>query len=256
MHLYLRRPPKDTRVYLKSSKVRPLRDVNLRKQRSIEFRYQSHIEQVNPNVQPGSLRHFHVFLWFLGNLVQPRSTGSNKTKRPNRDIDAGNAEPQESLKTPFAVDKDRLDETFSAMDETLRSQYKHHRTYKKCSSHTLQDVESRMRDISLEGKPGAIGDDESIVSTSDRGALAYGPTADEMDYVKDHRGQLYSRRAPVPLAVRITVLETFVKGAKVLFDFFLPLGYTCSMVAKYWGAIYDLIDVSTGAFKFCMKYSR
>lgn len=193
----------------------------------------------------GSLRHFHVFLWFLGNPVQPRSSGSNKTKRPNRDIDTGNAEPQESLKTPFAVDKDRLDKIFSAMDETLRSQYKHHRTYKKCSSQTLQDVESRMRDISLEGKPGAIGDDESIVSTSDRGALAYWPGADEMDYVKDHRGQLYSRRAPVPLAVRITVLETFVKGAKVLFDFLLPLGYTCSMVAKYWGAIYDLIDDET-----------
>lgn len=230
----------------------------------------------------GSLREFHVFLWFLGDAIQPSSTGSNTKKRSNRDIDAEKAEPQEFLKTPFAVDKDRLDSIFSDMDRSLRSLYEHHRAYKNCSSHTLEEVESRMRDLSLEGQTEPIdkgnrssplhgGDDGSVSSISDRGALAHesseivkvergrphnGLTEDEIDYIKDIRGQVYSKRAPVPLAIRIKELETFVKGAKDLFDFFLPLNYTCSMVTKYWGAIYDMIDVSTGAFNLCMRYSR
>ena len=185
----------------------------------------------------GSLGDFHVFLWFWGDPIQPSSTGSNTTNRSNRNIDAEDVEPQE----PFAIDKHGLDSIFSDMDKTLRSRYKHHRAYSDCSSHTLEEVESRMRVRSLECQLGP----ESSETERPHDEVTEDETA-----TTDRPIRRYSRRAH-----RIAKLETTVKSAIILFKFFLPLDYTCSMVAKYWGAIYDLIDVSTDASNLCMRHS-
>ena len=151
----------------------------------------------------------------------------------------------------FQYDMKKLQKMFADMNKRLRSNKfsVFSREYRKCPSRTLEEVETRSLQILHEGekssKKAEVGSKpgENINSTApdDEGKSG-------QKHIHSHKDS--SDRETVSIDASInTVIEhsrrqkKVLRTAKTLFTFFLPLGFTSALVAKYWGAVHVLIEV-------------
>ena len=147
----------------------------------------------------------------------------------------------------FRYDTKRLQKMFADMDQRLRSKdVRGYRAYRKCPSRTLQEAETRLQ-IILEGKKASEKAKSGSKPKDDTG-----PTEQKYDdrdlgtaNIKPHTE--HSNRGPVAAGSRYRHVyqQKFLKLAKKLFQFFLPLEFSSALVAKYWGAVYALLEVNT-----------
>ena len=176
----------------------------------------------------------------------------------------------------FRYDTQRLKRIFADMDNRLRSkEFKKSRVYKKCPSRTLQEVESRSMQILREGEM-EFQKRTKVSSKTMENTSSTPPNPDEEDAgTSQAHMQTERSRSPVigvPLhgndETEMPEIETeseeppvastkmgtklnlkrqkrFLKLAKALFKYFLPLEFNSALVAKYWGAVYVLIEVIT-----------
>ena len=169
-------------------------------------------------------------------------------------------------------DTQRLKRIFADMDNRLRSKkFKRSSVYKKCPSRTLQEVETRSVQISRQGEivsqKGTKVSNKTMENTS---STPPNPNKEDAGTSQAHM-QTERSRSPVigvPLGgndeIEMPEVETeseeppvpstklgpkrqkrFLRLAKALFKYFLPLEFNSALVAKYWGAVYVLIEVIT-----------
>ena len=170
----------------------------------------------------------------------------------------------------FRYDTQRLKRIFADMDNRLRSKkFKRSHVYKECPSRTLQEVETRIMQTSWEGKM-AFQKGTEVSSKTMENTSSTPPNSNEEDAgTSQAHMQTERSRSPVigvPLggndetempeveteseepSVPSTKLDPkrqkrFLKLVKALFKYFLPLNFNSALVAKYWGAVYVLIEV-------------
>ena len=170
----------------------------------------------------------------------------------------------------FQYDKQRLEKILADMDHDFRSKtFDRSRVYKKCPSRTLQEVETRSMQILREGEMAAQ-KRTKVSSKNKKNTNSTPPSSDGEDPRKAHK-QTKRSRSPfigVPLGaidenemteieseseepsvvltnLGVERLKMFIKLAKAMFRYFLPLEFNSALVAKYWGAVYVLIEVIT-----------
>ena len=197
-------------------------------------------------IQTASMNAPHIFV---------RACVAEKPELPTNGMDetenvADSAKGSQSTNTTqtFQYDLKKLQKMFADTDKRLRSKKysEFSREYRKCPSHTLQEAETRSLQILQQGekspeeagsgsKPGenikstVPNDDKWDLRTPDfhPAIFHFDPRIKSIDTLIGH-----SRRQ-----------KKFLKIAKTLFTFFLPLGFTSALVAKYWGAVHVLIEV-------------
>ena len=172
----------------------------------------------------------------------------------------------------FHYDTQRLNRIFADMDNRLRSKnFKRSRVYKKCPCRTLQEVETRSTQILREGEMAShkrtkvssnnVENTSSAPSNPDKedpeSSQAHNQTRNSRspvievipggnDETEMPRTETKSEELPVASTkMDIERHKRFLKLAKALFKYFLPLEYHSALVAKYWGAVYLLLEVNT-----------
>ena len=172
----------------------------------------------------------------------------------------------------FQYDTQRLKRIFADMDNRLRSKnFKRSHVYKGCPSRTLQEVETRSMQILRQGEM-AFQEKTKVSSKTmeNTGSTPRNPDEENAETSQTHMQKERSKSPiiSVPLhgnkKTRIPEVEIeseeapdaftkadlqrqrkFLKFAKALFKYFLPLEFNSALVAKYWGAVYVLIEVNT-----------
>ena len=147
----------------------------------------------------------------------------------------------------FQYDMKKLQKTFADMDKRLRSnkysRYSHE--YKKCPSRTLEEVERRSLQILQEGEKSSKEAETGSKPGEDINSTA--PNDDDGNsgeqHIHLHTDHFDDTRRIKALTKHSRQQMKFLKTAKTLFTFFLPLGFISALVAKYWGAVDVLIEV-------------
>ena len=172
----------------------------------------------------------------------------------------------------FQYDPQRLKRIFADMDSRLRSKnFKRSRVYRGCPSRTLQEVETRSMQILREGEMAFQGKTKVSSKTMENTSSTLRNLDEENAETSQIHMQTERSKSPVigvPLPgnketgvpeVEIDSEEPpdaftkadlqrqrkFLRFAKALFKYFLPLEFNSALVAKYWGAVYVLIEVNT-----------
>ena len=178
----------------------------------------------------------------------------------------------------FRYDTQRLKRIFADMDNHLRSQkFRRSCVYEKCPSRTLQEVETRFVQISQGEMVFQKGAKVSSKTMENTGSTPPNPNKDDAGTSQAHMQTERSRSPVIGVTLggndetEMPEVETeseepplpstkldpkrqkkflkrqkrFLKLAKALFKYFLPLEFNSTLVAKYWGAIYVLIEVIT-----------
>ena len=197
-------------------------------------------------IQTASINDPHIFF---------RAFVVKKPKVPTKGMEeaenaADFAKESQSTNPPetFQYDMKKLQKTFVDMDKCLRSKnfsmFSHE--YKKCPSRTLQEAETRSLQILQEGEKSF----EKAESGSKQGENlnSTAPNSDDVNSGKKHIHSHtdHSDSDTVSIDTRIEYpkrQKMFLKKAKMVFRFFLPLEYRSTLAAKYWGAVYGLIEV-------------
>ena len=177
------------------------------------------------DIQIASLNDPHIFL--LAVAVRKPETPRKRRKEEDKAAYIGKGYQSSNLEQPFYYNTTRLQKMFRDMHESLRSKkFERYFSYKKCPSHTLQEAETRSLQISREDKNAfeqkAESDSRPKEVTSSTKSIS-----EASDYLFNH-----PRRQ-----------KKFMKLAKTLFAFFLPLEFNSALVAKFWGAVYVLVEV-------------
>lgn len=204
--------------------------------------------------QIASMNDSHIFLWAVVVPKKPEVPGKENEQVDDLPYSARGDQSKDD-KVTFQYDMKRLKKIFADMDKRLRSKnFKKYRAYKKCPSRTLQEVDARSWQIIQECQkaqqkagPGSKPEqnNRSPPSTIDEGdsrirhvhirkERSGSPVIDEAQRGNDE---------PHRSVRELRELKKFLRMAKTLFMCFLPLGFDSALVAKYWGAIYEVIEV-------------
>ena len=150
----------------------------------------------------------------------------------------------------FRCDMKRLQTILADMDQRLRSKdFRGYRACRKCPSLTLQEAETRSLQIMLEGNKASEKakrgskpkDDTGLTETETKYDDRDSGTANIQPYTEhsDSNSVVFYTRYG-----KFWTQKKFLKQAKTLFKFFLPLEFSSALVAKYWGAVHALIEVN------------
>ena len=226
-------------------------------------------------IQIASVNEPYIFLRAVSVLEEPDVSDKEKGKAEKVAHPARAPHSAADIHT-FRYDMQRLKRIFADMDNRLRSkEFKKSRVYRKCPSRTLQEVESRSMQILREGEM-TFQKRTEVSSKTRENTSSTPPNPDEEDAgTSQAHKQTERSRSPVigvPLGgndetempeieteseeppVSSTKMDTklklkrqkrFLKLAKALFQYFIPLEFNSALVAKYWGAVYVLIEVNT-----------
>lgn len=175
----------------------------------------------------------------------------------------------------FRYDTHRLNRIFADMDNHLRSKtFKRSRVYNKCPSRTLQEVEMRSMQILRAGEmasnkrtkvrsntvestsstsPNPVVPDKEVIETNQAHIQTKSPRSPVIEVLRGGNDgtkppETEKKSEEFPVASTKMDLERqkrFLKLAKALFKYFLPLEFNLDLVAKYWGAVYVLVEVNT-----------
>ena len=212
----------------------------------------------------------HIFPWVVAVLNKPEVSKNGKEKteqvtdsaKPLRNVDVTEA---------FHYDVEKLQEMFMDMDKRLRSKdFKRHRAYKRCQSHTLQEVETRYLQLTREGRTASQNqsetrsklkddarsklskhDEENFgtrrvhIRTEGSGSPVTNVSPHGINETQTSEVDTEPPQPPYNIAEHLRHQRKFIKWAKKLFTFFLPLHFDSALVAKYWGAVYVLVEVNT-----------
>ena len=218
-------------------------------------------------IQITSVNDPYIFLWAVSVPKQP-DVSNNENEKAEKVAHPARAPQSTNDIQNFQFDMQRLKRILADMDKSLRSvDFKRHRVYKRCPSRTLQEVETRSTQIC--GK--AFQKSTQVISKTKENTRATPPNPDEEDAgTRQAHMQTERSRSPVigvpqrgsdetempeiettsekPPNVfnkrEIRQQEKFLRTAKALFKYFLPLEFNSALVAKYWGAVYVLIEVN------------
>ena len=198
------------------------------------------------DIQTASINDAHIFVRAC--VVQKTKVPTEGMEETGKVADSTRGSQSTNATQTFQYDMKKLQKMFADMDNRLRSKKfsKFSHGYKKCPSRTLQEVETRSSQILQEGEksfkraesgsepgeninPTAPNNDDRNSGTKDIPRRRNNSNSDivGIDALIEH-----SRRQ-----------KKFVKEAKAVFAFFVPLAFTSALVAKYWGAVYVLIEV-------------
>ena len=222
-------------------------------------------------IQIASVNEPYIFLRAVSVLKKPDVSDEEKGKAEKVAHPARASHSAADIHN-LRYDTQRLKRILADMDNRLRSKkFKRSRVYKKCPSRTLQEVETRSMQILREGEM-AFQKKTKISSKTRENTSSLPPVPDEED-AGTSQAHMHTKRSRspvigVPLSgndetempeieteseeppVALTKLDLerqkrFLKLAKALFKYFLPLEFNSALVAKYWGAVYVLIEVNT-----------
>ena len=222
-------------------------------------------------IRTASVNEPYIFLRAVSVLKKPDvfDKGNRKAEKaahPDR------APQSAAVNHDFPYDTQRLEKIFADMDHHLRSKkFNRSGVYKKCPSRTLLEVETRSMQILRESEM-AFSRKTKVSSKTMESTNSTPPNPDEegAGSSQAHMQTKPSRSSVigVPLgandetempeveaeseepSVESTKLDLerqkwFLKFTKVLFTYFLPIEFNSALVAKYWGAVYVLIEVIT-----------
>ena len=209
---------------------------------------------------------------FLRAVSVPNKAGlsDEKNVKPENVAHPAGAPQSAAADDSFRYDTQRLHRIFADMDDRLCSKkFKRSRVFKKCPSRTLQEVEMRYMQILRAGE--MTSQKRTKVSSNNvENTSSAPPNPDKQDHENSQAHlQTKNSRSPVievfwggideteipeietkseefPVASKKMDLERqkrFFKLAKALFKYFLPLEFHSALVAKYWGAVYLLLEV-------------
>lgn len=127
-------------------------------------------------------------------------------------------------KSSYVIDKTWIEDNLAEMHSSLSSsRFRRYREYRKCPMATVEDVNATLA--------GVVTKDREAMSEHDEQLKDSASFTDSEDF------EIVSSRFDTHAK------ESFVRTMKVIFKFFLPLGQTSEMIAKYWGAVNLLIQV-------------
>ena len=196
---------------------------------------------------------FHVFIWSMA--VPSNDESSKVDNRANR---PRSPRPATDIKR-FKVNMDGFHNLLEKMDDYLRKTghlTRHtRRAYLKCPLHSLKEPASSPQQEN-EGSSGEHRPDEWAWESSDQKPTGIEEPSEriedgkfEPDFVyssgPEKTGDNHSKSRGRPDDL-LTKQKSFVKDAKALFAFFLPLETSKEMASKYWGATFRLVQVSFG----------
>ena len=204
---------------------------------------------------------FHIFHWFVA--IPNEQQISQYTSASGLEPDGlSTSRPEEVNSRPLIFNLNKLRRLFKEMHKMMRTKDgKLHRLYKKGPSRSLEEVENRLDVLFQKKRPDSVHaesqhttdsiDDHQndsgsgspvlnarIRSKSPRTGRQTCSSTEEIRELSSH-GNVESSDSELRRHKR-----RLVKDAKRYFVFFLPLDYSSDMVSKYWGAVYDLVDVS------------
>ena len=206
-----------------------------------------------------SLSRFHLFFWLTaipGEVSEPRDS-----PKGNEAVDI--AQHTHEKERSFLIDTHKLGVLISEMERYFSSsEFKHRHIYKRCPSSTLLDVETRLSELVQELKVERrdVGGNAERKAPDESGRnLASSSKSNDVneEYLKRKslerpEGKSHSRRGSSShhqdsraktLAKVLRKKKDFVRTARQLFQFFLPLDYTSNMAGKFWGAVYSVIVI-------------
>ena len=198
-------------------------------------------------IQTASMNEPHIFVWAF--IVKKPEVSTKGIEGAENVAESAKGIQSTNATHTFQYDMKKLQKLFADMDRRLRSSKRSgfRREYKKCPSRTLQEVETRSLQILQQGekkaesgsKPG-----ENIDSTA--------PNDDDKNLRTKHT---HPHTHPQPVYSDSNILDIdipfehsrrqnkFLKTAKKIFNFFVPLDFNSALVAKYWGAVYRMLEV-------------
>ncbi len=221
-------------------------------------------------IQITSVNDPYIFLWAVSVPREPDVSDNENEKTEKVAHPTRGAQSTDDIQN-FRFDMQRLKRILADMDNCLRSvDFKRHRVYRRCPPRTLQEVETRSMQILREGGK-AFQKSTQVSSKTMENTSATPPSPDGKDAGTRQAYMQTERSRPPVIGVpqrgneetEMPEIETpseeppnvftkrdikqhkkFLRMAKALFKYFLPLEFNSALVAKYWGAIYVLIEVN------------
>ncbi len=211
----------------------------------------------------------YILLWAVSVPKEPDVSDNENEKAEKVAHHARGAQSTDDIQN-FRFDMSRLERILADMDNCLRSvDFKRHRVYKRCPSRSLQEVETRSMQILRKGGK-AFQKSTQVGSKTMENTSATPPNPDEehagtrQAYMQTERSrspvigvpqrgndetempeiETASEELPNVITKRGKQQKKFLRMARALFKSFLPLDFNSALVAKYWGAIYVLIEVN------------
>ena len=222
-------------------------------------------------IRTASVNEPYIFLRAVSVLKKPYVFDKGKGKA-EKAAPPDRAPQSAAVNHDFRYDTQRLEKIFADMDHRLRSKkFKRSGVYNKCPSRTLLEVETRSMQILRESEMAFS--QKTKVSSKTMESTNSTPLNPDEEGAGSSQARMQTRPSRssvigVPLgandktempeaeaeseepSVELTKLDLerqkrFLKLAKVLFTYFLPIEFNSVLVAKYWGAVYVLIEVIT-----------
>ena len=195
-------------------------------------------------IQTASINDPHIF--FRAFVVKKSEVPTKGMEEAENVTDSVMGSQSTNATQRFQYDMKKLQKIFADIDKRLRSNKfsEFSRDYKKCPSRTLQEVETRSLQILQQGKKSS----KKAEKGCKPGEIINSTAANDDDGCP---GTKHIHPPTVHSDSDIVSTDTlseqqhkkFLKTAKKLFTYFLPLEFDSALVAKYWGAVYVLMEV-------------
>ena len=195
-------------------------------------------------LQIASVNEPYIFLRAVSVFKKP-NVSDNGIGKPEKVAHPGRVPPSAADIHGFRYDTQRLEKIFADMDNLLRSKnFKRSRVYQKCPSRTLEEVSTRSMQILQEGEMAF--QKNTKVNSKIVENISSKPTDPDKEETEMLEMETESEEPPVASTkLDLERQKRFLKLAKALFKYFLPLKFNSALVEKYWGAVYVLIEVNT-----------